>query len=114
MAPRCLTVLAPIRLGEEDALRAVLREEPTVEIVGESTSDPVDVLVAIGQTAADVLIHSWGQDEHLQATQSHMFAEFPDLLIVGVCLKEESGYAQCQIGNIESLFSFLRTTRKCA
>lgn len=72
-------------------LRSLLSAEPDVEIVGE-VSDPVDLLIAAGQTQADVVIQCWPSDE-MPGICSHLLAAFPDLTVIGIGDEGESNFA---------------------
>lgn len=63
-------------------LRDILRRAPDMEVVGE-VDDPVDLLVAIAETGAQVVIHSWPSGEEIPAICTLALLEFPDLLMIG-------------------------------
>ena len=68
-------------------LRELLRErienEGGVEVV-EQSPDSIDLLVAVGQTGADVVIQTWPENGEIPSICSHLFLEYPDLEIVGL------------------------------
>lgn len=66
-----------------DALRACLEQSTDVEVVGE-VANPLELLVAVGDCEADLVIQSWPDDGRMPAICSHLFAEYPDLRIVGI------------------------------
>lgn len=68
-------------------LREVLREriegEADVEVV-EQGLDSIDLLVAVGRTKADVVIQTWPENGAMPGICSHLFLEYPDLIVVGL------------------------------
>ena len=105
---KILLAVEPLMLRQ--LLRRVFSKESDIEIVGEVT-DPIDAMAAIRQTNADVLVHSWEEGGQLRATCSHLFSEYPELLMIGVSPEEEAGYAYRKLNNMDSLYSVLRRMR---
>ena len=66
-----------------ELLRERIENQDSVEVVQQGF-DPVDLLVAIGRTQADVLIQSWPENGQMPSICSHMFLEYPDLIVVGI------------------------------
>jgi DNA-binding NarL/FixJ family response regulator len=66
-----------------EALEAILEQEEDIEVVGKVT-DPVDLLIAVAETRADVVIHSWPDSDQLPGICSHLLMEYPCLLIIGI------------------------------
>ena len=68
-------------------LRELLRErienEGGVEVV-EQSLDSIELLVAIGRTGADVVIQTWPENGEAPSICSHMFLEYPGLVVVGL------------------------------
>ena len=66
-----------------DLLRERIENEAGVEVAQQSL-DPVDLLVAVGRTEADVVIQTWPENGEMPSICGHMFLEYPDLIIVGL------------------------------
>ena len=79
---------------ESHLFREVLRErienEDGVELL-EQSLDPIDLLVAVGQTEADIVILSWPANGEMPPICTHLFAEYPELVVFG--LREDSDAA---------------------
>lgn len=73
-------------------LRDLIGQDPDVEVVGE-VADPIDLLVAVNRTQADVAIVKWPQSGELPGICSHLLTEYPDLLVIGIPLREDRAYA---------------------
>lgn len=65
-----------------DLLAHTIAEEPDMEVVGE-VADGVGVLLAVARTGANVVLHS-NTGNGLSSTCSHLFAEYPGLLVIGI------------------------------
>jgi DNA-binding NarL/FixJ family response regulator len=74
-----------------DLLKALLGDEPEVEIVGE-VADPADLLLATGQTEADVIIQCWQSSEQVPGICTHLLAAYPDVLVIGLGADGEHNY----------------------
>ena len=72
---------------ESPILRELLGEnigkEPDFELVDESV-DPVDLLVTVGRTEADVIIQTWPASGEMPNILTHLFVEYPELLVIGL------------------------------
>jgi len=66
-----------------EALRETIRREPILNMVGE-VSDPVDLLVAVRQTQANVVIMTWPETDGVPGVCSHLLLEFPELVVIGI------------------------------
>lgn len=66
-----------------ELLFRLLQREPDLEVVGEAT-DPVDLLIAVVGTGPDVVIHTFPDPSEPPGICSHLFAESPELLVIGV------------------------------
>jgi hypothetical protein len=76
----CLAVDSPL-------LSALLRERIESEggvVVVEESVDPIQLLTAVGQTQADVVIQIWPQNGAMPGVCSQLFMEYPDLVVVGL------------------------------
>jgi len=79
--------------------------------------DPVDVLIATGQTQAHVVLLAWPPSGSLPGICTHLLDAYPDLLIVGLRTDGQGLYAVRQAGVAEvrgetSLASVLAALRK--
>ena len=92
MRARVLLALEPDMFRE--ILADTLEREEDIELVGE-VDDPVDLLLAVEETQADVVLHSFPESGDLPAICTHLFAEHPDLRIIGLSPDGELAYA-CQ------------------
>jgi len=72
---------------ESPLLRELLCErienEGGVAVVEQSV-DSIDLLVAVGQAQADVIIQTWPENGEMPSICSHMFLEYPDLIVIGL------------------------------
>jgi DNA-binding NarL/FixJ family response regulator len=78
---RILVTSVPRLLRE--LLRNLIAEEPDLEVVGDAV-DPVDVLIATGQTQADVVLLTWPPSGEMPATCTRLLGAYPDLLVIGI------------------------------
>ena len=74
-----------------DVLGTHLTNDPNCEIVGEVT-EPVDLLVAAGETKADVVIMTWPQSGKMPAICTHLMSAYPDLTVIGLSLNGDQSY----------------------
>lgn len=81
MKARVLLAVEPEIL--RDALSDTLERSEGVELVGE-VDDPVDLLLAVEETRADVVLQSFPTPEELPAICGHLFAEYPYLRVIGL------------------------------
>lgn len=65
-----------------EVVREMIEAQPDMEVVRE-VLDPVDLLVAVGDTQADAVILDLEDSEEPGLT-SHLLAEYPDLTILGL------------------------------
>ena len=66
-----------------DALQHLLGREANVVLVGHVT-DPVDLLVEVRRTRANVVIHSWPNSGQMPGICSHLLDQFPELLVIAI------------------------------
>jgi len=78
-----------------DVWKQLIQGEPDIQIVGE-TYDPVDMLVAVGQTHANVLVHSWPDSPRMPEICSFLLQEYPELLVIGISPKADVYAYACQ------------------
>jgi len=105
-----------------DLLSDGIRRQPDMAIVGEigEVSNPLDLLLALHATEADVLVQSWAErQEAPDASCSHLFAQHPDLLLIGVPPNGTRAY-MCQqtlrttplaISGLDQMLRGIRTSR---
>jgi hypothetical protein len=82
-----------LALGREpalmcDVLRSCLEQHPDVLIVGE-VSDPVDLLVAVGETEPDLVLHNWTDPSRLPSIFTHLFDQYPAVRVLGLTADHE-------------------------
>jgi len=104
-----------------DLLTDRIRRQPDMEVVGElgEAGNPLDLLLAIDATDADVVIQSWtDRQEAPDPSCSHLFAQHPDLLVIGVPPNATRAYL-CQqrlstrplaLSGLEDILSEIRTS----
>jgi len=83
-----LLAVEPPLLSE--VLRERLEHEDGLDVVTQRF-DPIDLLVAVGQTEADVVVLSWPANGEMPPICTHLFAEYPELVVFG--LREDSDAA---------------------
>lgn len=74
-----------------DVLRTHLSNDPRIEIVGETT-EPVDLLVAVGETKANVVMMNWPQSGQIPGICTHLMSAYPDLTVIGLALDGDQNY----------------------
>jgi DNA-binding transcriptional LysR family regulator len=65
-----------------DLLAGLIQREPDIEVVG-CVADPVDMLVAVRQSEADVVV-TVSDDGELSGWHTLLFGEYPGLLVVTI------------------------------
>lgn len=81
MAP-ILILLLKLPSTIRDALKEVLADQADMQVVNE-LSDPVEVLLAVGQTGTDVVILGM-EDRKLPGIASHLLDQYPHLKILAI------------------------------
>jgi len=66
-----------------ETLRERIRHEAEIDVVGE-VGDPVDLLLAVGERAADVVVLFAYEETGISKFCSHLFCEYPELLVIRV------------------------------
>ena len=64
-------------------LKDLIQQESDLEVAAEAC-DPVDLLLAVAETQADVVIHSWPASQEIPGICTHLLLEYPDLLLIGI------------------------------
>ena len=68
-----------------ELLRNLIEREPGIALSGEvEVADPIDLLVEVKETQADVVVQTWQGSEEMPGICSLLLTEFPDLLVIGV------------------------------
>ncbi len=75
-----------------EVLRLRLEDEWDLEVVDE-VFDPLDALLSVAETDADVVVLTVSEPAKTPAICTHLFAEFPDLLAIGVCPETNRAWA---------------------
>ena len=75
-----------------ELLRKLIEREPDMEVVDE-VDDPVDLLFGTDLAEVNVVIHSWPESREMPGICTHLLAEYPDLLLVGIPPGAERAYA---------------------
>jgi hypothetical protein len=65
-----------------DAMRQRVANHSGLRVIGEVQQE-IDLLIAIRATNATLIVHTWPGDEP-PAIYTHLFAEFPGLVILGL------------------------------
>jgi hypothetical protein len=80
-------ILRVVLALEQEPIRGLLAgligDRIDVDVVAQ-VDDPIDLLLAVKETDAHVVILSWPEGKTPPAICSHLFAEFPGLLILGI------------------------------
>jgi DNA-binding NarL/FixJ family response regulator len=78
-----------------ESVAAMLRREADIDVVGQVT-DQVDLLLAVLETGADVVIHSADESQPMPAVYTHLLSEFPELRIIALSADAQQGFAYRQ------------------
>ncbi len=85
-----------------ETLADLLAREGDIEVVGQ-VDDPVDLLLAVEETEADVVLHTFRDSPELPGICSHLFAEFPHVLVIGLSPDASSAFACRQTVTVKPL-----------
>lgn len=77
-----------------ETLESLFSEQADMEVVAEATA-PIDVMAAVSRTDADLVVLNWTEGEAIPGLCTHLFAEFPGIVVVGVA-GDESGGRVCR------------------
>ena len=95
---RILLAVRPTLLRE--LLAHIVDQETDTEFVGQiDETDPVSLLLAIGRTEANILIHAESNvddPEMFASGYTHLFAEYPGLIIVRIDPEQNTACAYQQ------------------
>ena len=98
-----LATLPPLVNG---LLTHLIQDQPDMKVV-DAVSEPVQLLVAVKDSRADVVVLPLPTSGEMPGICSHLLAEFPDLLILALSLSGDSGFiytaervVEAPVGNI--------------
>jgi len=74
-----------------ESLRNLIQSQMDMEVVGEAFS-PIELLLAVDQMKADVVIIEMLDSDQDPGICSHLLAEYPELLILALTPERESAY----------------------
>ena len=75
-----------------ELLRRVIEEKSEMEIECE-VFDPIDLLLAVKDTEADVVVMNLSESHRTPEICTHLLTEFPDLLVIGISAQSDRAYA---------------------
>ncbi len=75
-----------------ERLQALFEQDPDIEVVGQVT-DAVDVLLAVDEMQADVVVQTWPHSGKPPGSVSTLLAEYPELLVIGVPPRQDRAWA---------------------
>lgn len=78
---KVLMALAPGSNSLREALRHCLKRQAGIRLVGE-VFDPIDLLVAVGVTGADVVIHNGEGAAETPPIYTHLFDQYPEVKVI--------------------------------
>ena len=75
-----------------EIVRKIIERQSDMDILGE-VLNPIDLLVTVGETKADVVIVAL-ENSKRPALCTHLLAEYPNLTILGLSSKGESAFIE--------------------
>jgi hypothetical protein len=110
---RVILALGPTIL--QRLLRDLIEREEGVEVVDE-TDDPVDLLMAVRRTEANVVLIAWPKSGEMPGICTHLLLEFPELLVIGLPEKGADpvfcqlriNHQQREVAGLQGLFDEMR------
>jgi DNA-binding NarL/FixJ family response regulator len=99
---RMAVVLAAEPRLFRDALQESLEREPALAVFAASP-DPLEVLGAVAQRQASVVVVSSLASSGVPGLATHLFAEFPELVVIGICPDSGRVHVHRQIITTETL-----------
>jgi DNA-binding NarL/FixJ family response regulator len=99
-----------------ESVRNLLDNEFDIEVVGAATR-PLDLLVKVGSTQADVLVHSWPIRPEMPGICTNLLTEYPELTIIGISsaanriyrCRQEITVTPCVMLGLEDLLPEIRS-----
>lgn len=111
---RVFLAIADPKLRE--SIKRLLEGEFDIKVVGEATH-PLELLVEVGSTEADVVVHSWPESQEMPGICTHLLTEYPGLAIIGMppraarmyrC-RQEITVAPCAMTGLGDLLAEIRS-----
>ena len=99
---RVKVLLADMPHALRASLEELLQHHNDVEVVG-TVLDPVELLIAVGDTQADVVVVTLPDSGEMPGICSHLFAEYPQLLILALSSDRTGACIYKQVTAVEPL-----------
>jgi DNA-binding NarL/FixJ family response regulator len=87
-------------------LARLLRLQSDIEVVG-TVFDPIALLSAVGETQAEVVVVTLPESGEMPGICSHLFYEYPELVILALSSTRSRAYVYRQVMTVEQLSSTL-------
>ncbi len=75
----------------QDSLKELIQAREQMRMVGEAF-DPIDLLLTVNDTQADVVIMGHEQCDRVPGICTHLLAEYPDLLVLTLSTQNDSAF----------------------
>jgi DNA-binding NarL/FixJ family response regulator len=85
-------------------LARLLRLQSDIEVAG-TVLDPIDLLSAVGETQAAVVVVTLPASGEMPGICSHLFYEYPELVILALSSTQSRAYVYRQVIEVEQLSS---------
>ena len=85
-------------------LARLLRLQSDIEVVG-TVLDPIALLSAVGETQAEVVVVTLPESGEMPGICSHLFYEYPELVILALSSTRSRAYVYRQVMMVEQLSS---------
>jgi DNA-binding NarL/FixJ family response regulator len=85
-------------------LARLLRLQSDIEVVG-TVLDPIALLSAVGETQAEVVVVTLPESGEMPGICSHLFYEYPELVILALSSTRSRAYVYRQVMTVEQLSS---------
>ncbi len=86
---KVLMINVPYRI--HDSLKELIQAQDSMQMVGEAF-DPIDLLLTVNDTEADVVIMGHPQCDRVPGICTHLLAEYPDLLVFTLSTETYSAF----------------------
>jgi DNA-binding NarL/FixJ family response regulator len=104
MNRRVRILLADIPYALRIFLEEILQRHTDVEVAG-TVSDPVELLIAVEDTQADVVVVTLPNSGEMPGICSHLFNEYPQLLILALLPDRTRAWIYQQVTAVEQLIN---------
>lgn len=84
-------LMVDVPSGLRNLLQDVIQRQENMLVVGEAF-DPIDLLLTVNETGAEVVIMGHPQADRMPGICTHLLAEFPTLLILIVSTIDQSAF----------------------